>query len=113
MGYGVAMTKTCSTHVTPEERATLSLGLTQGHLLRVIARVWATRPAPQAASYHTGPPAVSLCGAKLNLLNPRDCGNSSIPGCGSKYGRIWLKAARSNRLPGASDVRILTTCGKR
>jgi hypothetical protein len=59
MGYGVAMTKTCSTHVTPEERATLSLGLTQGHLLRVIARVWATRPAPQAASWPAIPHGAS------------------------------------------------------
>ena len=38
------MTKTCSTHLTPEERATLSLGLAQGQSLRMIARVLGRAP---------------------------------------------------------------------
>ncbi len=38
------MTKTCYTHLSPEERATLSLGLTQGHSLRMMARVLGRAP---------------------------------------------------------------------
>ena len=33
------MTKTCYTHLSPEERATLSLGLAQGHSLRMMDSV--------------------------------------------------------------------------
>ena len=33
------MTKTCYTHLSPEERATLSLGLAQGQSLQMLARV--------------------------------------------------------------------------
>ena len=38
MGYGVAMPKKCYTHVSAEDRETLSLGLTHGHSLRMRAR---------------------------------------------------------------------------
>ena len=38
------MTKTCYTHLSPEERATLSLGLAQGQSLRMIARVLGRAP---------------------------------------------------------------------
>ena len=38
------MTKTCYTHLSPEERAALSLGLTQGHSLRMMARVLGRAP---------------------------------------------------------------------
>ena len=38
------MIKTCYTHLSPEERATLSLGLAQGHSLRMIARVLGRAP---------------------------------------------------------------------
>ena len=38
------MTKPCYTHVSPDERATLSLGLAQGHSLRMMARVLGRAP---------------------------------------------------------------------
>lgn len=44
MGEGVAMTKTGSTHLSSEERATLRLGLAQGQSLRMIARVLGRAP---------------------------------------------------------------------
>ena len=44
MGYGVAMNTTGYTHLSPEERATLSLGLAQGHSLRMMARVLGRAP---------------------------------------------------------------------
>ena len=38
------MTKSCYTHLSSEERATLSLGLAQGHSLRMVARVLGRAP---------------------------------------------------------------------
>ncbi len=38
------MNTTCSTHLSPEERATLSLGLAQGHSLQMVARVLGRAP---------------------------------------------------------------------
>ena len=39
MGYGVAMRTRSYRHMSPEERETLSLGLTHGHSLRTMAKV--------------------------------------------------------------------------
>ena len=44
MGYGVAMPKKCYTHLSAEDRETLSLGLTHGHSLRMMARVLGRAP---------------------------------------------------------------------
>ena len=44
MGYGVAMPKQCSTHLSAEDRETLSLGLTHGHSRRTMARVLGRAP---------------------------------------------------------------------
>lgn len=38
------MNTTCSTHLGPDERATLSLGLAQGHSLRMMTRVLSCAP---------------------------------------------------------------------
>src|SRR5512141_3106256 len=52
MGYGVAMLKQCYTHLSAEDRETLSLGLTHGHSLRTPAHAirsrHALRPVPLA-----------------------------------------------------------------
>ena len=48
MGYGVAMPPQCYTHMSTEERETLSLGLAQGQSLRMRARV--LRRAPSTVS---------------------------------------------------------------
>ena len=39
MGYGVAMLQQCYTHVSAEDRETLSLGLAHGPSLRTMAKV--------------------------------------------------------------------------
>jgi IS30 family transposase len=44
MGYGVARPKQCYTHLSADERETLSLGLTHGHSLRMMARVLGRAP---------------------------------------------------------------------
>ena len=44
MGYGVAMPKKCYTHLSAEDRETLSLGLTHGPSLRMMARVLGRAP---------------------------------------------------------------------
>ena len=45
MGYGVAMSKRSSRHLSAaEDRETLSLGLAQGHSLRMMARVLGRAP---------------------------------------------------------------------
>lgn len=44
MGYGVAMHTRAYTHLSAEERETLSLGLTHGHLLRTMARILGRAP---------------------------------------------------------------------
>ena len=44
MGYGVAMPKKCYTHLSAEDRETLSLGLAQGQSLRMMARVLGRAP---------------------------------------------------------------------
>ena len=38
MGYGVAMSTHCYTHLSDTDRETLSLGLTHGQSLRMMAR---------------------------------------------------------------------------
>jgi IS30 family transposase len=44
MGYGVAMHTRSYRHLSAEERETLSLGLTQGHSLRTMARILGRAP---------------------------------------------------------------------
>ena len=44
MGYGVAMSKQYDTHLSAEDRETLSLGLAQGQSLRMMARVLGRAP---------------------------------------------------------------------
>ena len=44
MGYGVAMSKRSYRHIRAEDRETLSLGLAQGHSLRMRARVLGRAP---------------------------------------------------------------------
>jgi len=44
MGSGVAMTTRCYTHLSAEDRETLSLGLTHGHSLRAMANVLGRAP---------------------------------------------------------------------
>ncbi len=44
MGYGVAMSQQCYTHLSDADRETLSLGLTQGHSLRMMARALGRAP---------------------------------------------------------------------
>jgi len=44
MGYGVAMHTKSYRHLSAEERETLSLGLTQGHSLRTMARILGRTP---------------------------------------------------------------------
>ena len=44
MGYGVAMPKQSYTHLSADERETLSLGLARGHSLRTMARVLGRAP---------------------------------------------------------------------
>jgi len=44
MGYGVAMPKRSYRHMSAEDRETLSLGLTHGHSLRMMARVLGRAP---------------------------------------------------------------------
>jgi hypothetical protein len=67
MGYGVAMPKHCYTHLSAEDRETVSLGLTHGHSLRTMARVLgrAPRTVSREAARHTaqGRPLSRLYGA--------------------------------------------------
>src|SRR5512141_1374428 len=69
MGYGVAMRKQSYTHVSAEERETVSLGLTHGHSLRTMARVLgrAPRTVSREAARHTarGRPLSRLYGAQV------------------------------------------------
>ena len=44
MGYGVAMSKQCYTHLSDTDRETLSLGLAHGQSLRTMARVLGRAP---------------------------------------------------------------------
>ncbi len=44
MGYGVAMRTRCYQQLSAEERATVSLGLAQGHSLRTMARILGRAP---------------------------------------------------------------------
>ena len=117
MGYGVAMPTRSYRHMSAEERETLSLGLARGHSLRTMATVLGRAPrhreprvGPQP---HAGPPLSGLYGA-----GPSGRSSSSAPATTETprpravavlCGRIWLKAARPNRLPDASDARILST----
>ena len=116
MGYGVAMRKQCYTHLSAEDRETLSLGLVQGHSLRTMARVLGRAPSTvsreSARNTARGRPyraCTAQVQAAARACQPRRPRKLLDPGCGSMCGRIWLRAARPNRLPDASDARILTT----
>jgi IS30 family transposase len=112
------MTKRCYTHLSDAERETLSLDLAHGQSLRTMATVLGRAPSTVSREYvrnaargqpyracTTPPPGwrpgrVSR-GARVNFVDPW----------------LWqyvkthlLKAARPNRLPDASDARILATC---
>ena len=51
MGYGVAMPKTCYTHMSVEERETLSLGLALGQSLRTMATLLGRAPSTGSREY--------------------------------------------------------------
>lgn len=51
MGYGVVMRKHCYTHLSAEDRETLSLGLTHGHSLRTMARILGRAPSTVSREY--------------------------------------------------------------
>ncbi len=51
MGYGVAMSTRCYTHLSAEERETLSLGLVQGQSLRRLARLLGRAPSTLSREY--------------------------------------------------------------
>ena len=96
MGYGVAMRKQYYTHLSAEDRETLSLGLTHSHSLRTMATVLGRAPSivsresarntvrgrPYSRLYGVGP------GDPPEPVNHGDSTNSWIPGCGSMCGRI-------------------------
>src|SRR5512141_3202611 len=75
MGYGVAMRKQSYTHVSAEERETVSLGLTHGHSHRTMARVLgrAPRTVSREAARHTarGRPLSRLYGAQVQAVSFR------------------------------------------
>ena len=104
-----------------EERDPGRLGLARGHSVRTMATVLGRAHSPVsrelARNTTRGRPLSGLYGADPRGGGARgshgDCGNSSTPGGGSMCGRIWLRAARPNRLPDVSNARILTTCGNR
>ncbi len=56
MGYGVAMTKRCYTHLSADERETMSLGLAQGQSLRMLARLLVRAPSTLSREYARTPP---------------------------------------------------------
>ena len=51
MGYGVAMSKRSSRHMSADERETVSLGLAQGHSLRTMAAVLGRAPSTLSREY--------------------------------------------------------------
>jgi hypothetical protein len=94
------MAKQCYTHLSVEDRETLSLGLAHGHSLRTMASILGRAPSAVSREH-------TLASARVRHDGRA---NSWIPGCGSTSGRIWPRAARPSRLPGVSNARILTTC---
>ena len=51
MGYGVAMRTKCYTHLSADERETMSLGLSQGQSLRMLARLLVRAPSTLSREY--------------------------------------------------------------
>jgi hypothetical protein len=92
-----------------------TLGLACNHSLRTMASVLERAPHRKLRAHpQCGAATVSYCMAHALasiLAHQRGgCANSWIPGCDSMFRHIWRRAARRNRLPDASNVRILTAC---
>ena len=91
MGYGVAMPKHCYSHLSAEDRETLSLGLAHGHSLRMMARVLRRSPrtvSRESARNTTRGRPYRACTAQTLAGSPglsaaATRANSWIPGCGS------------------------------
>ncbi|MBC7839346.1 MAG: helix-turn-helix domain-containing protein [Nitrospiraceae bacterium] len=112
------MSKHCYTHLSDTDRETLSLGLTHGQSLRMMAKVLGRASSTVRRELVATPreatptaPAQHRHGQPLEPVSHGDHANSWIPGCGSRCELSWLRAARLNRLPGTSDASILTTWG--
>lgn len=111
------MSKHCYTHMSVEERETLSLGLAQGLPLRVLARVLGGAPSTVSREYMRnarGIPYRACMGSawrQPERVSRGDPANSWTRGSGSMSAPTWARGIRPNRLPGGSDTRILTTCG--
>ena len=111
------MTTQCSTHVSAEDRETLSLGLTQGESLRALARVLGRAPSTLSREYArntTRGRPYRACTAQAVGQPPEPVSrggraNFWTRGCGSLSRHSWRKAARPSRLPGGFTARILTT----
>ncbi len=110
------MPKTCYTHLSPEERATLSLGLAQGQSLRMIARVLGrapstlsrecTRNMPRGQPYRTSTAQTQAVAGHANHAVP---GKSTVPGYGRMSSAISTQAAHRSRLRVGCVAGILMT----
>jgi hypothetical protein len=117
MGYGVAMRTRSYTHMSPEERETLSLGLARGHSLRTMARLLVRAPSTLSREYAR----TTTRGSTLSSLHGADAGGSSVLSAAAiahtpRPLAVAIcpdtsdpRAARPNRLPDASNARVLTT----
>lgn len=95
------MTKTCYTHLSSEERATLSLGLAQGQSLRMIARVLGRAPStlsrecarntPRGQPYRTSTAQTQAVARACQPRHPRKLHNSWL----WAYVQRYLKAGCS------------------
>jgi hypothetical protein len=113
------MKKKCYTHLSHEERETLSVGLAQGHSIRTMATVLGRAPSTlsreSARNATKGHPYRACTAHTLAAPLGRDSrggrANSWIPGCGGMSRHTWSADARPNRLPVASVASILRSCG--
>ena len=110
------MTTRCSTHLSAEDRETLSLGLTQGESLRALARVLGRAPSTLSREYARnttrGRPyraCTAHTQAATRARQPRRSRTLMDLGCGSMSRHSWRRAARPSRVPGGFNARILTT----
>jgi hypothetical protein len=118
MGYGGAMSKRSYRHMRAEDRETVSRGLAHGHSRRMRARMLgrAPRTVSRESARNTARGQLSrACTAQAlvtaRVRQPRRPRSWWPRGCGRMCGHIGLRAARPNRLPNASNARLLTTCG--
>ncbi len=93
MGYGVAMRTRGYQQLSAEERATVSLGLAQGHSLRTMARILGRAPSTvsREVARNTTPDGPYLaCAAQRHAISERNAHGAlenSLPhGCGSMSG---------------------------